>query len=837
MPKTADTHAPSPQKQSMKLRLIISAIMLLVLALGFNALLSLNSLEKLYIESIASQYSALGKDLQRNIEKALRFGKPIERFIGMEKLLTETKENILTRIASDTSAETRDAEAIAAQISVSIASPEGAILYSTDDSLVGATLPGQFQQEDILSSSSESSYLKYENMYTTPLPILTIKKTWVATAIIMFDQSQVKTLLNQLRRKDIELISIILACSTILLIVLLNIATPKIYRMDTFPKWRISCVMFLVIASAQLVFSGLNITSFQEYYLQINTAKAKTLMTLLKEDIDFFLSKGIRIDKLVKMDVLLGEIITTSPELNDITILDADGKPLYMASKHGMVDFQRATVEEFEQTREFTSNVEPQYHFRLALERETIPKERETEGVIEANLSREVIRETLFEMLLDSATILVISMLFFGELLILIFQFIENQAIGAKELRIINYDAIRPVAFLFLFGIDISISFIPLHMENLYEPLFNLSKDMIMGLPVSTEMFFAGIAVFIAGTWIDRRGWHEPFLFGLALTGGGVLYSWLAPNAVHFILSRGVAGAGYGLSLMATQGFVVMYSDHKSRAQGLAQLFAGVLAGSICGAAAGAMLADRIGYTKVFFVGAMILFSVIFYTLLFMRSAIQKPAHPAISSSSGLQIRPLFSFLFNRNILGLILLAIFPTAVAAVGFINYFYPIYLNRIGASQSNIGRIYMIFGLCLIYIAPFISKYIDASENKKAYIIVNGLLGSLAFLLFYYFEGVWVIVLAILFLGLSTSFDASRAYALRLNITRELGEGTAMGIFTSAEKIGQVIGPIIFGGLLVSSDIHTSVTYFGLAYLFITCLFAFFTKSDKHITEKGQ
>ncbi len=840
MPRSNDKHYQEEEKQPMKFRLIISAVMLLILALGFNALLSLNSLEKLYVESIASQYSEIGKDLQRNIEKALRFGKPIERFIGMEKLLGETKDNILRRITIDGTIEKKDAEETASQISVSISSTEGVILYSSDEKLVGTTLPEQLRQAGVVSrSSSESAYLKYGDVYTAPLPIFDMKKSWVATAIIMFDQQQVKALLHQIRKKDIQQIAVILICSTVILIFLLNIVTPDTYRTDIFPKWRISLVMFLIIASAQLMFSGLNIRAFREYYLQINTAKTKMLITLLKEDIDFLLNKGIQLNKLVKMDVLLGEIITTSPELRDITILDADENPLYMATKQGVIDFQRATPEELTRARELPPNTDPQYHFRLELKKDNaveghIAANTEKEGAISTNLSQEVVHKKLFDLSLDSATILVISMLFFGELLILIFQLIENQAIDAKKLRIIHYDAIRPVAFLFLFGIDISISFIPLHMEKLYEPIFNLSKDMVMGLPISTEMFFAGIAVFIAGTWIDRRGWHEPFLSGLALAGVGVLYSWLAPNALHFILSRGIAGAGYGLALMAAQGFVITYSDHKSKAQGLAQLFAGVLAGSICGAAAGAMLADRIGYTNVFLVGAIILFLVIVYTLSFMRSAIQRPVQTTLSPKSGLPIRQLLAFALNRNILGLILLAIFPTAIASVGFINYFYPIYLNRIGESQSNIGRIYMIFGLCLIYVAPFISKYIDASENKKTYIVVNGLLGSIAFLLFYLFEGLWAIVLAILFLGLSTSFDASRAYALRLKITRELGEGTAMGIFTSAEKIGQVTGPIIFGLLIVAPDIHRSVTYFGVAYFVITVLFMVLTKSDKRIVE---
>ena len=155
MPRANNTPLQRKEKQPMKFRLIIGAVMLLVLALDFNALLSLNSLEKLYVESIASRNSAIGKDLQRNIEKYLRFGKPIEKFIGMEKLLGETKENVLSRITSDIAV-----EEMAPQISASISSPEGLMLYSPDETLVGTTLPEHFRQDYGSMRSSESTYLK-----------------------------------------------------------------------------------------------------------------------------------------------------------------------------------------------------------------------------------------------------------------------------------------------------------------------------------------------------------------------------------------------------------------------------------------------------------------------------------------------------------------------------------------------------------------------------------------------------------------------------------------------------------------------------------------------------
>ena len=828
---------------SIKLRLVMSAIILLIVALGFNVLLMLNSLEKLYLEAIASQYSAIGKDLERNIEKALRFGKPIDKFIGMDKILEETKQNITREITEDV-ADGLFFASISSDISVSITLPDGFILYSTNEELVDTTLPEEartnYENVDQNSNISDN-YLKYGNTYIVSLPIRDMKKTWVGTAIITFDEKQIKTLLNSIRNRSIKLILLILAGSILLFILLFRLVTPNT-RIDSqhFPKSRIYLIMLLVIGLAQVVFSVLNTNDFRNYYLQITREKTKTLTTLLQEDIEFLFSKGISINKLVKMDVALDEIIVASPELNDITILDNNDYPLYMATKKGRIDVQKATDTQLKLIFEsLPSVIEPSYNIRLDLS-----KNNTVAGYISTNISKDVIFAKLWAIVLDSATILIISLLFFVEMLILLFQFIEQRIAGPEKYGRVHYAAIRPVMFMFFFGFDSSISFLPLHMENLYEPIFGFSKDMVMGLPISVEMFFAGLSIFIAGIWIDRKGWRQSYLSGLVLTGIGVLYSWQAPDALHFIISRGITGLGFGLCLMAAQGFIITSTDENSRAQGLAQLIAGTFAGSICGSAAGAMLAERVGYSPVFLVSAIIIFFVIGYIMLFFRKTFRKPEQKERHETEQVvqPTRPgmVVRFLFNRNVLSLIIFSSLPGALAIVGFLNYFSPIYLNRIGTTQSNIGRIFMINGLCLIYLAPFISKYIDASKNKKMYIVASGILGSLAFVAFSVFGGFVAVAGAAFLLSLSVSFgsNSQSSYILNLNVTKELGPGKAMGIYNSASRIGRVLGPMTLGWAIITLGTEKGISYFGFVYLLITVLFFLFTQSDRKIavTEKS-
>ena len=445
--------------------------------------------------------------------------------------------------------------------------------------------------------------------------------------------------------------------------------------------------------------------------------------------------------------------------------------------------------------------------------------------VVEAGLSNVIIEVT---------TTLIISTLLFIELFILLLNLLQyNRVSNRSRSFTIDVSKIRPTIFLFLFGVDLSVTFVPLHMKNLYQPLLGLPKDMVLGLPISSMFLCISFAILVAGIWLDRRGWYEPFLMGLALTTGAMLYAWLAPNAVHFIVAMSLAGFGYGLALMASQGFVIMHTDDRSKARGLANLFAGIYAGSICGTAVGAMLAEQIGYGPVFLLSSVTLLLTLSYTLLAMRGEIEQ-AKPYIcidaigQTAVVVTAKHYWNFLLNRYVLVLTLLSSLPSAIAVVGLLNYFGPVYLNRLGVSQSIIGSVLILHSICMVYLGPVISKYIDVSDNKRLFVFIGCTLGGCAFLSFYFFTGLTATVVAVLLLGLSSCFvlASQTTYALTLDVTRQLGYGRAMGIFRASSRIGQMLGPILFSWLMAATDINQGLTYFGIAYLAMAVLFLLLT-----------
>jgi predicted MFS family arabinose efflux permease len=158
-------------------------------------------------------------------------------------------------------------------------------------------------------------------------------------------------------------------------------------------------------------------------------------------------------------------------------------------------------------------------------------------------------------------------------------------------------------------------------------------------------------------------------------------------------------------------------------------------------------------------------------------------------------------------------------------------PVYLHQLGIPQSTIGQVLMIYGICLIYIGPFISRYVDSTHDKKRYVFLGCLLGSGAFLCFYFFDGIISAIIAIMMLGLSSTFvlASQSVYALKLKVTKKLGEGKAIGIFRSTSRVGQMLGPFTFSWLFATADVNKGIMYFGIVYLMTAVLFILFTQKD--------
>ena len=121
------------------------------------------------------------------------------------------------------------------------------------------------------------------------------------------------------------------------------------------------------------------------------------------------------------MDLYLKEIITSSPEIKDITLFEHTDQPLYRATKERVTDFQKSKDAYPEWVVATKSVPKSEYNYRIDL-----IKDDKFKGYFSTNTSKDILFDKLIDIVADSLTLVVVSILFFVELLILIFKNMER---------------------------------------------------------------------------------------------------------------------------------------------------------------------------------------------------------------------------------------------------------------------------------------------------------------------------------------------------------------------------------------------------------------------------
>lgn len=774
----------------IRLATLLASLFVLVVVLAFNAWLSMTALKKNYVTSLTGSYTVAGSECRRKIEYAVRYGKPLENFYGMKELLQEVRQD-----AADLT-------------DVRVVAPDGKLLYDLKGRAKG-TLPEKLLRElDFRPDLNQNLVIRHDGKYALFLPLQDSHSRCIGLLNLVFDESLVNARVNVFWQQNMRDMLLVAVSAAVLLAILL-FAVPIISQTGTIRTKLIFAMLLSVLGAAQLYYGLSNVAMLKTMYLDIARKNIQLSGRIIQKDINQVLHKGVPYTEMAGVEAWFASIMQMMKETGSISIHDAKGQALYAAPSSG--------------AQGSSSQAAPtDYTYTLPLDT-SLNNEK---GTLQIVLSKASIDARIKDLQLDVLTILVTSFFFAVELIIFLLFLLTIQAQKAsahtapieKDLTI---RIIRPLAFLFFIVFDMSISFIPLYMKKLYEPFLGLPKDIILGLPISAEMFCIALSSYLAGLLIDRKGWRLPFFLGLAVVGTGVLLSALATNALIFIIARAIIGTGYGFTLVSMEGYLLTSRSKDSRLAGFSQLYAGLYAGKLCAAALGAMLAERLGYATVFFIQIALLSVPLVFALCFAKDHSQRPAAaeaPATSDQGKVRY-----FLQNRQVLTFFLLITLPSMVCTVGFLCYFFPLFSNNAGISTSNTGRAFMLYGICFIVLGPYLGRYIARKSNALIYVYLAGTIGVTAMLVFFWQGSFIAALLAIFLLGLSDTINsvAQTGYFLNLEATHTLGEGKGLGLLRLTRKIGEALGPIVFGGVLILGT-HTGIGLVGAAYFLLIVLF---------------
>ncbi|MFW5730707.1 MAG: MFS transporter [Desulfonatronovibrionaceae bacterium] len=781
-------------------RIIIFSILILFLSQAFMVVLVADSFEETHLSATMTNYALPQKDFSRKLEAGFKFGKSLENMLGIQGLMEDYAQKY-TDLKN-----------------IEIYSSDENLLYSLSPPSRNFSSALDIQGKTIKVPDPVTKAKETADSYIIIQPLFGSEQTWMGSTsdslkgytVFSFEKHEISAGIVNFWKQRALIGLAILICASIVMIALL-------YRLHSTSKYQMRRNVFIrvlgTIILGQVAFAGINVYLYYQDHIQGVREKIGAQLNLLGTDMETILSKGISLERITGMDDFLTELLEVNSEVDSLAIFDQKNNML--ASASGKDEPARDALN-FED-----GNNELILSTPLSGDQPGVKA-----GYIKARLDRSALMDIIWELILDAVTVALIAYLFIIEQIYFFMSRIgrsrtQDSSDQTEEEQLDRLMLARFGAFVFLFAFALPISFVPLQMKELYSPMLGLPRDVVLGLPISLEMLCALAASLAAGFLSDRKDWRAPFAAGILLTATGFAFCALAATGIQFILARGLCGLGYGLSWMALQSFLFSYSSPSTRARGSSHFVAGIFSGHICGTALGAIIADRVGYPPVFVTGFFITLASLIFFFLFMRRL--KGGRTA-SATADLRPRAVLSYLMDRNAAALMFLSIIPFSICQVGLLFFATPLYLNQLGIAQSDIGRVLMIYGLSVVYLAPQVSRIVDRYDYKKKFIAAGGLLGGLGLSLLFFDQSIITIIAAIFLLGLGSSIgtSAQTAFALKLRATNILGQGTAMAIQRAADKLGQMLGPLALGAVMSAVSIAQGLMFLGMAYMLLSFVF---------------
>jgi|TARA_B110001469_G_C9644361_1_gene325053 predicted MFS family arabinose efflux permease len=385
--------------------------------------------------------------------------------------------------------------------------------------------------------------------------------------------------------------------------------------------------------------------------------------------------------------------------------------------------------------------------------------------------------------------------------------------------------------FVFCFAEELQKSFLPLFMAEFYSENDLFSRDIMMGLPISAFMFVIAVFTPFAGKLVDKFGNKPLFLAGILPAIAGYLFCYMAQSGNDILIGRSMTAVGYAVITISCQSYIAAVVVAENRARGMA-VFVGVLmTATMCGTAIGAILADWLGYQPVFLVatGFAVMAGILGYSML----STDLPAPEKKKEPVGVSRSPIATLLRNSEFVLIVLFCAIPAKVILTGFLYLFVPIYLASLDATQSEIGRVMMLYSLIIIPISPLASGFADRLSKNLWMVIGATIASGIVLLGLYQSASVAMVLSVVVALGIVHSFLKAPLIVAAMEAAEKSPDITrtgALSLLRTSERIGSVIGPVVVAALLVVLDFGEVAAILGITVAILGIIMAILSFNKK-------
>jgi MFS family permease len=359
--------------------------------------------------------------------------------------------------------------------------------------------------------------------------------------------------------------------------------------------------------------------------------------------------------------------------------------------------------------------------------------------------------------------------------------------------------------FLVMAGFGIITPFFPFLAKEMGANAFEL------GLMIALFALAQVIAAPLWGRLSDQVGHKLVLVTGLIGYALSFYMLFLAPNLAMMMLSRVVGGLLSASTFPSAQAYLVELTTNEKRAYGMSYLAAASNLGFLLGPTIGSIF-SVFGLRATFAIGG----SLIFVTGIF--GAVLLPGTRKSTDSALKTKRPDLHAIWwaisgRDSILLWVTLLISFGSITIYSIMGYFM---IERFDASTSEAVIVYTLMGGISVLLQVFFVGRALKRFGEDLVVIGSLILGAVGFTGLVYAPSLLVLYVCVMVIGGSLAL-CRPAILVALSRRTQLGQGLTMGLQSSFDSIGRVIGPMWAGwvfGVSLSMPYWTSAVAFALA-----------------------
>ena len=419
---------------------------------------------------------------------------------------------------------------------------------------------------------------------------------------------------------------------------------------------------------------------------------------------------------------------------------------------------------------------------------------------------------------------------------------------------------VRVALFLFVLADALTLAFLPLFARTVVQPDWGLPDALMSSLPVVVYWLFSALVQLPGARLLDRYSHRGVFLLGGLAAVVGALGSAWAPDYGYLLAARALAGVGLGLVFMVCQAAILTHVPAERRTLGVATFTGVFFLATFSGMALGGIIADQVGYRWTFLVAAgLVSLACLFAYLTFgpSREPTRERVGKLTRESAGQPTRELADtadtardsvsltlasgsggsrpssvgwqaygqLLLNRYFMGLLLLVALPNRMFNVALVFLLAPLFLDDLGASASEIGRIVGVYGLVMAFAAPLLARWVDRQRGQVWAVVGGTLICSLGALLVLPWPTIWGILMAVTLMGLGQALVIPAQMTLVPSVAARnadrMGLPRVYAVFRAGERVPAFLGPLFGAALVAVLGYAWAVAIFGV-WLAVSAVF---------------